>query len=79
MVFVNYAAFVIHAPGSSERFLVDMFWKQLEWVKPESYVADGKDCLTFVSRNAVLFGDVYERLRSALFEKTSIRPEDQGR
>jgi hypothetical protein len=62
MVFVNYPAFAIHHPGSSERFLVDMFWQQLGWVKPESYIGDGADCLTFVSRNDALFESVHQRL-----------------
>jgi len=63
MVFVNYPAFVLHDP--SERTLADMFWKQLDWVEPESYVADGRDYLTFVTRNAGLLDTVYQRLNTA--------------
>jgi hypothetical protein len=37
MVFVNYPAFVLH--DLSEKTLANLFWKQLEWVEPESYVA----------------------------------------
>jgi hypothetical protein len=43
-----------------------MFWRQLEWVDPESYIGDGNDCLTFVTRNAALFNTVHERLKAAL-------------
>ncbi|HTR36038.1 MAG TPA: hypothetical protein VMH80_09065 [Bryobacteraceae bacterium] len=64
MVFVGYPAFVLHDPD--EQTLANMFWRQLEWVRPESYVADGRDHLTFVSRNAALFDTVYERLKAAL-------------
>ena len=64
MVFVNYGAFVLHDP--SERTLADLFWKQLEWVEPESYVADGRDYLIFVTRNTGLFDSVVERLNAAL-------------
>ena len=63
MVFVNYPAFVLHDP--SERTLADMFWKQLDWVETESYVADGRDYLTFVTRNAGLLDTVYQRLNIA--------------
>ncbi len=30
MVFVNFAAFVLHDLGSSEQIILDLFWKQLE-------------------------------------------------
>jgi hypothetical protein len=64
MVFVNYPAFVLDDP--SETVFADMFWKQLEWIKPESYVADGRDYLTFVTTNGPLFDIVCERLNAAL-------------
>jgi len=64
MDFVNFFAFVLHDP--EQQFISNMFWRQLEWVKPESYIADGRDFLTFVSRNADLFDIVYERLKAAL-------------
>jgi hypothetical protein len=67
MVFVNFAAFMIRGANSSQQYLADLFWKQLEWAKPESYIGDGRDCLIFVSRNATLFDTVYERLNAALF------------
>jgi hypothetical protein len=66
VAFVNFLGFTIHTLDPTEQFLVSMFWKQLEWVQPESYMSDGQDCLTFVSRNAVLFDTVYGRLKAAL-------------
>lgn len=62
MVFVNFAAFVLHDP--TEQYIPDLFWKQLEWVEPESYLADGREFLTFVTRNDPLFEMVYDRLKA---------------
>ncbi len=39
-----------------------MFWSQLEWIQPESYVADGREVLTFLTRNEALFEFVLQRL-----------------
>jgi len=64
LVVVNYPSFVLHNP--TERKLAEMFWKQLEWIEPESYISDGQDYLTFVTRNTALFDSVYERLNAAL-------------
>jgi hypothetical protein len=58
MVFVNQISFAIDNP---DPFLADIFWRQLEWISPESYIADGCRCLTFVSRNPALFDTVHER------------------
>jgi hypothetical protein len=35
-----------------------VFWDQLERIQPESYISDGAECVTFVSRNADLFQSV---------------------
>ena len=66
MVFVNFPGFTIQGRDPDFQLLAGMFWKQLEWIEPESYVADGRDHLTFVTRNEALFESVYERLRAAL-------------
>jgi hypothetical protein len=58
-VFVNYGGFGFHS--SSMQVLTDMFWKQLEWIHPESYIADG-DLLNFVSRDRTLFTTVLQSL-----------------
>jgi len=59
-VFVNYGGFTLHDTGM--RSLVDLFWKQLEWINPESYLAEGSEYLTFVSRNRDLFMAACEAL-----------------
>jgi len=52
--FVNYdAGFALHNPEMSD--LTGLFWKQLEWIQPESFIADSAAFLTFVSRNEPIF------------------------
>jgi hypothetical protein len=60
-VFVNYGGFALHS--STIQDLLDLFWKQLESIRPESYIADG-DVLNFVSRDKVLFASVLQNLSS---------------
>jgi hypothetical protein len=64
MVFVGYPSLALHDPPESKNVIVEMFWRQLEWVKPESFIADGRDCLTFVTRNTGLFDTVHEHLKA---------------
>ncbi len=52
-VFINYGGFNLWDPVYDT--LIALFWKQLEWINPESYLADGSDYLIFVSRNKNLF------------------------
>jgi hypothetical protein len=35
--------------------LTGLFWKQLEWIQPEPFIADSAAFLTFVSRNELIF------------------------
>jgi len=56
MVFVNSSAFALHPE------LADMFWKEMDWIRPESCIGDGGECLTFVSRNQSLLEMVLRRL-----------------
>ena len=52
--FVNFAAgFALYNPEMAD--LVSLFWKQLDWIQPESYIADGDMLLTFASRNEDIF------------------------
>jgi len=52
--FVNYdAGFALYNPKVSD--LTSLFWKQLEWIEPESFIADSDAFLTFVSRNESIF------------------------
>jgi hypothetical protein len=57
-VFVNFGGFRVHAPDVPEmEDLIELFWRQLELIHPESYIADG-DFLNFVCRNKDLFTTV---------------------
>ena len=53
--FVNFGGFSLHDPVLQD--LADLFWKQLEVIRPESYIADG-DFLNFVSCDRELFAAV---------------------
>jgi hypothetical protein len=59
-VFVNYC-FTLHRPDMGD--MADLFWNQLDWIQPESYIADN-DFLTFVTRDEGLFDAVRDALRS---------------
>lgn len=63
-VFVNFAeGFDLHQLND----LVPLFWRQLEWIRPESYIADTHHLLTFVSTNR----NVFAAVRQALSESPS--------
>lgn len=52
--FVNYdAGFALHNPEMAG--VTDPFWKQLDRIQPESFIADSAAFLTFVSRNEAVF------------------------
>ena len=55
--------FALHNPEMAS--LVRLFWKQLDWIQPESYIADADVLLTFVSRNEDVFAAVREALSDA--------------
>ena len=59
-VFVNYC-FALHQPEMDS--LVTLFWQQMEWVRPESYVADS-DYLNFVSMDKALFARVRDAVQA---------------
>jgi hypothetical protein len=51
---VNFGpSFAVHNPEMAN--LVSLFWKQLDWIQPESYIADAEMLFTFVSRNEEIF------------------------
>lgn len=65
--FVNFGHnFALHDPEMAP--LVNLFWKQLEWIQPESYIADSESHLTFVSRSEDIFISVYTALNDAASE-----------
>jgi len=59
-VFVVFSRWGLHDP--SMQVVTDLFWKQMEWIQPESFIADGDAYLNFVTRNK----DLYVTVRSAL-------------
>ena len=52
-VFVNYGGFAFDRPDT----LTELFWKQIEWIRPESYIADGL-YLNFATANKELFARI---------------------
>jgi hypothetical protein len=56
VAFVNF----FYSPEQTDNALSEMFWNQIDWIKPESYISDGSECVTFVSRNPAAF-DVVKR------------------
>ena len=64
MAFVNWFVF-LHSPEPGMQLLLDMFWRQLDWIQPDAYIADA-DCLTFVCNDGALFESVIQRLNPAL-------------
>ena len=63
--FVNFSfGFALHNPEMSD--LVSLFWKQIDWIHPESYIADGDVLLTFVSRDEDIFASVRNALSDAM-------------
>jgi hypothetical protein len=53
-VLVNYC-FALHRPDNE--VLATLFWEQIKWIRPESYMADS-DYLNFVTTDKTLFARV---------------------
>jgi hypothetical protein len=51
-----------------------VFWDQLKRIHPESYISDGAECVTFVSRNAYLFQSVCASFALAMPTTNSKNP-----
>jgi hypothetical protein len=58
--FINFLGFRLSDPQMKD--IIDLFWGQMQWINPESYLGDGNRCLIFASSNHDLFGSVYETL-----------------
>lgn len=61
-VLVNFGDFGLHNSGPLQA-LTTIFWRQMDWIQPESYVADGNAFLTFVTRNKGLFAEALHALK----------------
>jgi hypothetical protein len=59
-VFVNYC-FALHQ--ADMKALATLFWRQMAWIRPESYLADN-DYLNFVTMNKTLFASVRAALEA---------------
>jgi len=60
--FVNYdAGFALHNPEMVD--LTSLFWKQLDRIQPESFIADSAAFQTFVSRDEAIFVAVCNALK----------------
>jgi hypothetical protein len=55
-------------PDPKNLSITDLFWKQIEWMQPDSYFATGADCLLFATRNRALFATV----RAALEVRSAV-------
>ena len=53
----------LHRPELAD--LVNLFWRQLDWIRPESYVAYGDVWLVFVTCDSSLFTSVLSALKRA--------------
>jgi hypothetical protein len=51
----------LHDPELKD--LATLFWQQIEWIRPESYIADG-DYLNLVSMNKTLFARVRNAVKA---------------
>jgi hypothetical protein len=63
-VFVNFYGFALDAPEVQE--LVSLFWRQMERIQPESYLAQSDyGFMTFVTRDPKLFARVAHQLQTS--------------
>jgi hypothetical protein len=62
MVFVNSPAFLLHEPNPYMPGILDRFWSQMQQLQPATFLADGRDCITLVSRDHALIQIAAERL-----------------
>jgi hypothetical protein len=58
-VFVNFGGFAFHRPEFEP--LTTLFWQQIAWIHPETYIADG-DYLTIASADKYLLASVQHAL-----------------
>jgi hypothetical protein len=58
--FINFGGFRPSDPRMES--ITHLFWRQVEWMQPESYVGDGQQCLVFASRNQKLFESIRDTL-----------------
>ncbi len=67
--FINFYGFAFSDAAMKD--VADLFWKQIAWMRPESYLGDGEGQLLFATRNSILFDAVVQTLRN----KVSVNAE----
>lgn len=60
--FINFLGFAFS--DAAMNTIADLFWKQMAWMRPESFLAVGAGCQLFASRNSILFDGVVQTLRN---------------
>jgi len=60
--YVNFE-FALH--DSETDAVRELFWEQMNWINPESFLGDSVQCLSFASRNKDIFAAVLESLSHA--------------
>lgn len=61
--FINFVGF--RFSDQELKAITDLFWKQVEWMQPESYLGDGDSRLMFASCNDELFRNVETTLSNS--------------
>jgi hypothetical protein len=62
--FINFYGFLLSDIEMEP--IARLFWRQMEWMQPESYLADGSARLIFATRNKELFESVSDSLRQSV-------------
>lgn len=60
--FATFLGFALRDRGYAE--IVKFFWKQMDFIQPDSYIGDGDRYLSFATRSEPLFEEVVKRLRT---------------
>jgi len=61
--FINFGGFSLSNPEMSA--IADLFWRQIHWMQPSAYLADGQHHLIFATHNDDLFAAVKRTLHFA--------------
>jgi hypothetical protein len=58
--FINFLGFAFS--DAPMKPVADLFWEQMAWIRPESFLAVAAGCQLFASRNSILFDGVVQAL-----------------
>lgn len=61
--FINFGGFSLSNPEMSP--IAELFWRQIHWMQPAAYLADGQGRLIFATHNDDLFAAVNRTLHFA--------------